>query len=176
MASRIAFSVVLVLTLHPAIPAQTPESIQGVWRPVARTIPATQNPGDRSDPFAYVPVGTQTDLQPGLMIFTARHYSRTTDTATAPRPTTSDVTRGKPTAEELQARWGPFQANAGTYELSGNTLTLHLMVSKDPTSQGRGNFARLTFKMDGDRLWLTPIEKATGRIVAGVTTEYVRVE
>jgi hypothetical protein len=30
--------------------------------------------------------------------------------------------------------------------------------------------------MDGDRLWLTPVENAAGRIVAGVTTEYERVE
>ena len=175
MSSRAAVAMALVLVCQPPLPAQSPGSIQGVWRPVSRTIPATANPGDRSDPFGHVPVGTQTDLQPGLMIFTAKHYSRTTDTATAPRPTTADVTPGKPTAEELQARWGPFQANAGTYELSGNTLTLRLMVSKNPTDQ-RGNFARLTVKMDGDRLWLTPIENSAGRIVAGVTTEYVRVE
>ena len=176
MASRAAFAVVLVLTLHPGIPAQTPESIQGVWRPVARTIPATQNPGDRSDPFAHVPIGTQTNLQPALMIFTARHYSRTTDTATAPRPTTPEAVPGTATLEELQARWGPFQANAGTYELSGTTLTLRLMVSKNPSDQRLGNFARLTVKMAGDRLWLTPIENLAGRIAAGVTTEYVRVE
>ena len=49
------------------------------------------------------------------------------------------------------------------------------MVSKNPNDQ-RGNFARLTVKMDGDRLSLTPIENATGRIAAGVTSEYVRVE
>jgi hypothetical protein len=109
------------------------------------------------------------------MIFTARHYSRTTDTATTPRPTTQEATPGKATVEELLARWGPFQANAGTYELSGSTLTLRPIVSKDPAGQ-RGTFARLTVKMDVDRLWLTPVEKAAGRIVAGVTTEYVRVE
>ena len=57
-----------------------------------------------------------------------------------------------------------------------NTLTLRLMVSKNPADQRSGNFARLTVKMDGDRLWLTPIENSAGRIVAGVTTEYARVE
>ena len=119
MSSRAAFAMALVLAFHSSLPAQSPGSIQGVWRPVSRTIPATANPADRSDPFAHVPVGTQTDLQPGLMIFTARHYSRTTDTATTPRPTTPEAAPGKATVEELQARWGPFQANAGTYELSG---------------------------------------------------------
>jgi hypothetical protein len=175
MSSRAAFAMALVLVFQSSLPAQPPGSIQGVWRPVSRTIPATTTPGDRSDPFAHVPVGTQTNLQPGLMIFTARHYSRTTDTATTPRPATQEATPGKATVEELLARWGPFQANAGTYELSGSTLTLRLIVSKDPAGQ-RGTFARLTVKMDGDRLWLTPVENAAGRIVAGVTTEYVRVE
>ena len=83
MSSRAAFAMALVLVFQPLLPAQSPGSIQGVWRPVSRTIPATMNPGDRSDPFAHVPVGTQTNLQPGLMIFTARHYSRMTDTGTA---------------------------------------------------------------------------------------------
>jgi hypothetical protein len=175
MSSRAAFAMALVVVCQSSLPAQSPGSIQGVWRPVSRTIPATTNPGDRSDPFAHVPVGTQTNLQPGLMIFTARHYSRTTDTATTPRPTTPEAIPTKVTVEELQARWGPFQANAGTYELSGSTLTLRLIVSKDPAGQ-RGTFARLTVKMDGNRLWLTPVENAAGRIVAGVTTEYVRVE
>jgi hypothetical protein len=176
MSSRAAFAIALVLVCQSSLPAQSPGSIQGVWRPVSRTIPATTNPGDRSDPFAHVPVGTQTNLQPGLMIFTARHYSRTTDTATTPRPTTPEATPAKATVEQLQARWGPFQANAGTYELSGSTLTLRPMVAKNPVEQRSGNFARLTVKIDGDRLWLTPIENAAGRIVAGVTTAYVRVE
>jgi hypothetical protein len=175
MSSQAAFAMALVLVFQSSLPAQSAGSIQGVWRPVSRTIPATTNPGERSDPFAHVPVGTQTNLQPGLMIFTARHYSRTTDTATTPRPTTQEATPGKATVEELLARWGPFQANAGTYELSGSTLTLRLLVSNNPAGQ-RGTFARLTVKMEGDRLWLTPIENAAGRIVAGVTTEYVRVE
>jgi hypothetical protein len=110
------------------------------------------------------------------MIFTARHYSRTTDTGTARRPATPALPAGKATVEDLQARWGPFQANAGTYELVGSTLTLRVMVAKNPVEQRGGAFARLTVKMDGDRLWLTPIENSAGRIVAGVTTEYLRVE
>jgi hypothetical protein len=34
-----------------------------------------------------------------------------------------------------QKRWGPFAANAGRYELSGDTLTLHGFVSKEPRNQ-----------------------------------------
>jgi hypothetical protein len=165
-----------VLAFQRAFAAQSQGSIQGAWRPVSRTIPATTNPGDRSDPFAHLPIGTQTTLQPGLLIFTARHYSRTTDTATTPRPTTPEAPSGKATVEDLQARWGPFQATAGTYELSEGALTLRAMVAKNPAEQRSGNFVRLTVRMDGDPLWLTPIENSAGRIAAGVTTEYVRVE
>jgi len=113
---------------------------------------------------------------PGLLILTARHYSRTTDTAVGPRPTAAYATPDRPTVAELQARWGPFQANAGAYELSGNTLTLRILVSKDPASQRDGTFARLTVALDGNTLSLTPVENDAGRIVAGVTTRYVRVE
>jgi hypothetical protein len=71
---------------------------------------------------------------------------------------------------------GPFQANAGTQKRSGDTLTLRPIVAKNPAEQRQGQFARLTVKIDGDRLWLTPIENSAGPIAAGVTTEYVRVQ
>jgi hypothetical protein len=155
---------------------QSRPSIQGVWRNTERTIPASTIPGERVDPFGHVPIGTQTAVQPGLLIFTGRHYSRVTDTAVESRPRTGFAIADKPTLEELQARWGPFAANAGTYDVSGSTLTLRPLVSKEPREQREGNFARLTVKMDGNSLWLTPFENDRERIVAGVTSKYVRVE
>jgi len=151
-------------------------SLRGVWRNTERVIPATTRPGDRLDPFAHVPVGRQTDVQPGLLIFTDTHYSRTTDIAVQPRPTTGYATAGKPTLEELQARWGPFAANAGTYEVSGDTVTLRAIVSKEPRDQAPGGFARLRVTLEGDVLSLTPVERTEGPIAAGVTSRYVRVE
>ena len=93
-----------------------------------------------------------------------------------PRPKTDYALAGKPTIEELQARWGPFAANAGTYELVGDTLTLRAMVSKEPRDQTPGGFARLRVKLEGEILSLTPFERSDGRIGAGVTSRYVRVE
>ena len=115
-------------------------------------------------------------MQPGLLIITKRYYSRTTDTAVTQRPKSGYSTPGQPTVEELQARWGPFAANAGTYELSGDELTLRALVSKEPRDQVEGGFARLRVVLEGDRLSLTPIENSQGRIAAGVTSRYVRVE
>jgi len=75
---------VLVVLAGLATPtaSQSVTSIQGVWRVVERTIPAST--ADRRDPFGAFSQGTHTDLQPELMIFTAKHYSRTTDTARSP--------------------------------------------------------------------------------------------
>jgi hypothetical protein len=124
---------ILILAFVGPLASQPQPSIQGVWRESERTIPASV--AGRQDPFGAFPAGTHTSLQPTLVIFTDRHYSRTSDTAAQPRPTTGYKTPGKPTLEELQAEWGPFAANAGTYEVSGTTLTLHAIVAKNPRAQ-----------------------------------------
>ena len=95
----------IVLTSVTSPAGQSPQSIQGVWRNVERVIPASTNPGDRVDPFGHVPVGTQADVQPGLLIITKRDDSRTTDTAITQRPKNGYAMPGQPTVEELQARW-----------------------------------------------------------------------
>ena len=147
----------------------------GVHDEVERVIPAA-SASDRRDPFGHVPTGVQRDVQPGLLILTKEYFSRTTDTAVQPRPKGGYARPGAPTVEELQARWGPFAANAGTYELSGDTITLRAVVSKEARDQVAGGFARLRVELAGDTLSLTPIETSEGRIVAGVTSRYVRVE
>ena len=174
--TKLTLAFVSFAVLVVPMDGQSPPSIQGVWRNVERTIPASTTPGARVDPFAHIPPGTQTDVQPGLLIFTARHYSRTTDTAAEPRPTSAYATPDKPTLTELQARWGPFAANAGIYEVSGSTLTLRVLVAKNPAEQRGETVARLTIKVDGNYLWLTPFENNAGPIAAGVTSKYVRVE
>ena len=173
MAKRILTLVVLAAAVVP-LWAQSRQSIEGVWRVVEITI--SDSPAGRQDPFAAFPVGTHTNFQPELMIFTGRHYSRTTDTAARPRPTTPYKTPGKPTLEELQAEWGPFVANAGTYEVSGTTVTLRAIVAKNPRAQRDKNFTTLTFKIEGNNLWLTPVETEAGPIPNPVTSKYVRVE
>lgn len=174
----------MFVALVTPMAGQSAPPIQGVWRAVEITIPALSAPADgvdnraaaRRDPFGAFSAGTHTALQPELMIFTAKHYSRTTDAGAQPRPTTGYKIPGKPTLEELQAEWGPFVANAGSYEISGATLTLHAIVAKNPRAQADGNFTRLTIRLDGNTLWLTPIETEAGKIGAPVTSKYVRIE
>ena len=173
MVKRVLPLIVLVAIVMP-MSAQYTQPIQGVWRVVEITI--TDSPAGRRDPFGAFPAGTHTNFQPELVIFTGRHYSRTTDTAAKPRPTTPYKTPGKPTLEELQAEWGPFVANAGTYEVSWTTVTLHAIVAKSPRAQAEKNFTKLTFKLDGNNLWLTPVETEAGQIPNPVVSKYVRVE
>src|SRR4029453_13806447 len=118
------FVVVGVLAaINATVLGQTKPSLQGVWRAVEVTV-TNPNPPPNARPK-----GTHTNLQPNLLIFTAKHYSVIADTAVEPRPTTPVKEEGKPTVEELQARWGPFTANAGTYEVSGDTLTTNPVVA-----------------------------------------------
>jgi hypothetical protein len=164
------FVVVAVLALINAmVLAQTKPSIQGVWRAVEITVT------DANPPPNTLPKGTHTNIQPELLIFTAKHYSQTADTAAEPRPTTPVKEQGKPTLEELQSRWEPFIANAGTYEVSGDTLTRHVVVAKNPALQGKV-VTRATIKLDGKNLWVTPVEGARGKIENPTTVKYVRVE
>src|SRR6476469_3099216 len=177
-------TLVLFVAFATLMAGQSAPSIQGVWRAVEVSIPASSAPAAgvdnraaaRQDPFGAFSEGTHTALQPELMIFTGKHYSRTTDTAAQPRPTTGYKIPGKPTLEELQAAWGPFVANAGSYEVSGTTLTLRAIVAKSPRAQADKNFTRLSVKLDGNHLWLTPIDTETGQIAAPVTSNYMRVE
>jgi hypothetical protein len=160
---------VAVLSLTGTLLGQSKPSIQGVWRPVEVTI---TNPNSNPQGLGK---GTHTTLQPALAIITAKHYSSIVDTAAKPRPTTAFNAPGKPTAEEMQTQWGPFAANAGTYELSGTTLTLRPIVAKNPAIQGK-SFVRFTIKLDGNNLWTTQTETSTGKTEYPTTIKYVRVE
>jgi hypothetical protein len=149
---------------------QSQPSIQGVWRAVEITI-TNPNPAPNT-----LPKGTHTNLQPEVVIFTAKHYSVTADTAAEARPTTPFKEQGKPTLEELQSRWGPFAANAGTYQVAGETLTRQIIVAKNPAFQAKG-VSRATIKLDGKNLWVTQVENPRGEKVENpATIKYVRIE
>jgi hypothetical protein len=169
MAQKLLVVVAVVGVLYVSAFGQAKPSIQGVWRPVEVTI---TNPNNT--PLG-LGKGTHTNLQPALMIVTAKHWSTVLDTAGKPRPTAPFKDPQKPTAEEMQAAWGPFNAVAGTYEVSGNTVTARSMVSKNPAAQGKG-FVRYSMKLDGDCLWLTQLENAQGKIQYPNTVKYARVE
>jgi hypothetical protein len=168
MTKRLLIVLAMVALITPFVRGQAKPSIQGVWRAVEITV-TNPNPGPNG-----FQRGTHTNVQPELLIFTGKHYSVVGDTGAQARPTTPMAVPGKPTLEELQTRWGPFVANAGTYEVSGDMLTRHVIVAKNPALQG--TTGRAAIKLDGNNLWVTNVEGARGKVENAATLKYARVE
>jgi hypothetical protein len=136
-------------------------SIVGVWRATDVTI---TGPNARK----------VTSPQPGLRIFTQRHYSITAVTADQPRPDLPPP--GKATDKQLADTFGAFQANAGTYEIKGNELTTRAEVAKVPNAMQAGSFATSTFTLEGNTLTVTQKTNTNGPITNPTTIKYTRVE
>jgi hypothetical protein len=138
-------------------------SLAGVWQTVEIAI-AGSNPRTI----------TVAEPRPYLMIITAKHYSRTEVQSADPRPIIVDV--AKATADELRATWGPFVAEAGTYEVSGNMITMHPLASKNPAAMAPGTFIIYSYKLDGNTLWLAQQRNQSGPYPNPATFKAVRVE
>lgn len=150
---------IALLTGPSALAAQSvEEALQGAWR-VTQVV--------RSGPGG----GTNESPQPGLLLFAGRHYSYTLVTGDQPRP---DLPNRLPTAEELLIVWNPFSANAGTFEVSGDTMTRRPIVSKSPAAMAPGAFNEYTFRMSADTLWVTPARTEAGPARNPVTVRYER--
>jgi hypothetical protein len=81
----------------------------------------------------------------------------------------------KATAEQLRAAWGPFQAQAGTYEISGANLTTHPQVAKNSALEP-GAFTVYSYKIDGPTLTLAATKTSAGPPANPVTMKLTRVE
>ena len=83
------------------------------------------------------PAGHQTaKAGPNLTILSGRHYSRIEVHTDRPRPVLKDVDNA--TADQLRQAWGPFVAEAGTYEYTDDLITMQPMVAKNPAAMGPG--------------------------------------
>jgi len=112
----------------------------------------------------------RTDIDPGLglLIFSERHYSLFVNSGDRP-----DVPPGSgalATDELRLAAFASFVANAGTYEVSGSKLTLHVMLARVPS--GLGSSPELEYRIEDGKLITTATTSA------GVTTRttYIRLD
>jgi len=95
--------------------------------------------------------------------------------ATTDRPQIDDTS--KATADELRAMWGPMAANAGTYDVSGNLVTIRPIVAKIPLVMKPGANEVYAFRVEGNTLSLTQQRNARGVAVQNAaTTRVMRVE
>jgi hypothetical protein len=150
-----SIAVAAVLAVPAGLAGQTTE-VEGAWRVVE-----VSGPGPR----------TLSSPQPGLLLFSGRHYSYTFVTSEGPRP---PLPPGPTTAEALATTWNPFTANAGTFEISGETMTRRPLVAKDPGSMAPGVFNEYLFRVVADTMWVTPTRTEGGEVRAASTVRYVR--
>ena len=152
----------ICLGLLPAIVVgQSPRGpLEGVWQAVEVTRvgagPSTLKPG------------------PNLTIFAARHYSRIDVQTEKDRPVLANVADA--TAGQLREVWGPLVAEAGTYELADNLITLRPIVSKNPAAMAPGVSIVYSYKMEGETLTLTAQRDLHGPVENPFTVKLVRIE
>ena len=153
----------LGMTLGVVVSAQrgSSPSIVGVWRISEVTI---TGPNARKI----------TSPQPGLRIFTQRHYSLSEVTADKPRPELPP--QGKATDKQIADAFGPFTGQAGTYEIKGNEITTRPIAAKNPNAMQAGSFTTSTFTLDGSTLTMTTKANAAGPIANPTTVRLTRIE
>ena len=114
---------------------------------------------------------TLTSPQPGLLLFAGSYYSYTLVTGDAPRP---DLPSGVVTTADLLRVWNPFSANAGAFEVSGDTMIRRPIVAKNPDAMAPGAYNEYTFRLSADSLWVTTVGTEAGPARNPTTVKYVR--
>ncbi|MGD2045700.1 MAG: hypothetical protein PVF90_09535 [Gemmatimonadota bacterium] len=148
--------VVSVLSIPVGIEAQAPvPELEGAW------LITEMAAGDQ----------TLTSPQPGLLLFTGRYYSYTLVTGSEPR---RPIPPGVASAPDLLRAWNPFSANAGTYEISGDSMIRYPIVAKNPATMAPGTYNEYTFRLSADTLWVTTVGTETGPARNPTTVKYVR--
>jgi hypothetical protein len=141
--------------------AEPNASVQGVWRTLEVVVPGAA--GRR-----YKPAAT-------LAIFHGRHYSRVEVHAEQPRPLLGNPAAAS--ADQLRAVWGPFVAEAGTFEVSGsNVITLRTTIAKNPAAMRDGASSVYRYRREGDILTLTEVRTPAGPSAQPIMVTLTRVE
>lgn len=116
-----------------------PDVLEGVWR-VSEI---------------WTPASTNKTPQPGIFIFTKKHYSAVFVVGDKPRPEFTTDAAGAD-ANELRAVFGAaFNAQSGTYEVKQGALFLHPLVAKNPSFMKPQSTASYYIKTDGSAVVLT---------------------
>jgi len=111
--------------------------------------------------------------QTGLYLFTPTHYSMLL--APLDRPDLADTNTA--TADDLRTQWGPILANSGSYEISGDLITIHPLVAKIPVVMKPGANEVYQFKIEGKTLTLKQVRNARGVTVdSAPIRKFIRVE
>src|SRR5262245_45193414 len=135
-------------------------SIVGVWRVTEVT---TTGPDGRKN----------TSPQPGLRIYTQRHYSISEVGGDKPR---AELPAQGATDKQIADAWGQFVGQSGTYEIKGNEVIYRAIAAKNPGAMRAGNMTTATFSIEGNTLTVTQKSNAAGPVANPTTTKLTRVE
>lgn len=120
---------------------------------------------------------TNSHPQPGYLMFTGNHYSRLSVTSDRPRP---DLPRkldeSTVTVPQLLAVWGAFFAHGGTYAVSGDTVRIQVDIATGPRVMDNHEFILYRFRIEGDKLTLTPLQDSNGPTTNPTIVTLTRVE
>ena len=151
----------LVATVSRLTASESTAAFEGVWKTVEVVVPGPT-------PQTFRSAAT-------LAIFHGKHYSRVEVHAEGARPVLKNPATAS--ADELRATWGPFVAEAGTFEVTDkNVVTMQATVAKNPAAMTNGATSVYTYQRNGDALTLTQTRTPSGAMAAPVTIKLVRVE
>ena len=149
--------------LFSPLGAASEPTLQGVWQITEVT---TTGPN----------ASTNNSPQPGLYIFTGKHYSIVRVNGTKPRPDLpADLKTA--TADQLLAVYGTgFTSQSGTYEVAGGKLTTRALVAKNTGPMRAGSFTTSSYKLDGKTLTITAESNQSGPVANPATYKLTRIE
>jgi len=99
--------------------------------------------------------------QPGLVLFTAHHYSLMYVEGSAARVAFADPLR--PTEAEKVVAYDTFVGHSGTYSVADSLVKMQPVISKSPNLMGNAlgpAFATFAYSLSGDTLRLTRYGRA----------------
>lgn len=152
----------MIAVLSVSAFAQSKSGIEGVWKLTEVT---TTGPEGK----------TMKATQPGMYLFTKKHYSMIAVTGDKPREMMDDY--NKATQEQLLSIFvSGFRANTGKYEVKNGKITVHPMVAKSPGYMKEGTWETSAMKIDGNMMTLTSETSNSGPTKNPTTFKLMRVE
>ena len=125
-----------------ALPSQG--SLRGAWNVISMSLSGTGGTTTNDSP------------QPGLVLFTERHYSVMYVEGSAPRKPFADAQRATD-AEKIVA-FDTFAGHTGTYAVADSMIAMQVIVAKLPnlmTGELSTTFMRFAHRVTGDTLRMT---------------------
>ena len=137
--------------------AERARALQGAWQFVETSNPRTLQ---------------IIDNQPGFRLFVDGHFAWVRVNGLRPRPQIDSTAA----AAMIYAVYNTnFTAQAGTYEVRGDTLITHTAVHDSPAAMAQGSFNVWLYRIAGEELYVTQVANQAGAVNNVVTGMYRRV-